>query len=145
MKPETARGFTLLEMLVVVMIIALMVTLSGVKFGGRGKGDLESIGQTLKADLRHVRSKSLVGSRDTSITFDVNKKTYFSDDASIQRSFPQKIEVNITLDEKNISGSLGKIAFYPDGSSSGGTVTLVRDGRQLELVTSWLNGYVSLQ
>ena len=60
MKPETARGFTLLEMLVVVMIIALMVTLSGVKFGGRGKGDLESIGQTLKADLRHVRSKSPV-------------------------------------------------------------------------------------
>jgi general secretion pathway protein H len=145
MRQHHIKGFTILEMLVVIMIIAFMTTIVGVNLHGKQSSDLESVGRTLIADLRYVRSKALVGSADTAITIDVSGKNYFSQDATISRSFPQEISVVITVDEKDISESKGKIVFYPDGSSSGGKIKLTKDGRELEVVTTWLNGYVTMR
>ena len=144
MRQHHTKGFTLLELLVVIMIIALMTTVVGVNLRGKQSADLDSVGRTLIADLRYVRSKALVGSADTAITIDVSGKNYFSQDATISRSFPQEISVAITVDEKNIAGTKGRIVFYPDGSSSGGKIKLIKDGKELEVVTTWLNGYVTM-
>ena len=145
MRQHHTKGFTLLELLVVIMIIALMTTVVGVNLRGKQSADLDSVGRTLIADLRYVRSKALVNSTDTAITIDVSGKNYFSQDATISRSFPQEISVSITVDEKNIAGSKGRIVFYPDGSSSGGKIKLTSNGRELEVVTTWLNGYVTMR
>ena len=145
MQPYQIKGFTLLEMLVVIMIIAFMTTLVGVNLRGKQSTDLESLGRTLIADLRYVRSKALVGSADTAITVDVSGSNYFSQDAAISRSIPQDVSIVITVDEKDIVGTRGKIVFYPDGSSSGGKIKFIKDGRELEVVTTWLNGYVTMR
>jgi len=144
MQAYRKNGFTLLEMLVVIMIIALMTTIVGLNLRGKQSTDLDSVGRTLVADLRYVRSKALVGSADSAITVDVAGRNYFSQDAAIDRSLPQDISIAITVDEHDISGTLGSIVFYPDGSSSGGKIRLIKNGRQLEVVTTWLNGYVSM-
>lgn len=144
MQPYQTKGFTLLEMLIVIMIIALVTTLVGVNLGGKQRTDLDSVGRTLIADLRYVRSKAMVGSTDTAITIDVSGRRYFSQDTTISRSFPLEMSVVITVDEKDIDGSKGRIVFYPDGSSSGGKIKLTKDNRELEVVTTWLNGYVSM-
>ena len=145
MQPYQIKGFTLLEMLVVIMIIALMSTIVGINLRGKQSTDLDSIGRTLIADLRYVRSKALVGSADTAITVDVAGKNYFSQDASISRSIPQNVSVVLTVDENDIAGTRGKIVFYPDGSSSGGKIKFIKDGRELEVITTWLNGYVTMR
>ena len=145
MQAYRKNGFTLLEMLVVIMIIALMTTIVGLNLRGKQGTDLDSVGRTLVADLRYVRSKALVGSADSAITVDVAGRKYFSQDAAIGRSLPQDISIAITADEHDISGTRGSIVFYPDGSSSGGKIRLIKNGRQLEVVTSWLNGYVSMR
>lgn len=132
-------------MLVVIMIIALMSTIVGLNLRGKQGTDLDSVGRTLVADLRYVRSKALVGSADSAITVDVAGRKYFSRDAAIDRSLAPDISVAITVDERDISGTRGSIVFYPDGSSSGGTIRLLKNGRQLEVVTTWLNGYVSMR
>ena len=144
MQAYRKNGFTLLEMLVVIMIIALMTTIVGLNLRGKQSTDLDSVGRTLVADLRYVRSKALVGSADSAITVDVAGRNYFSQDAAIDRSLPQDISIAITVDEHDISGTLGSIVFYPDGSSSGGKIMLVKNGRQLEVITTWLNGYVTM-
>jgi general secretion pathway protein H len=138
------NGFTLLEVLVVIMIIALMTAITGLNLRGKQGADLDSIGRTLVADLRYVRSKALVGSADSAITIDVAGREYFSRDATINRSLPPEISIAITVDKHDIRGTRGHIVFYPDGSSSGGKIRLTKNGRQLEVVTSWLNGYVSM-
>jgi general secretion pathway protein H len=143
--PSPAKGFALLEMLVVIMIIALTMTLVGVKMSGTGKHDLESIARTLKSDLRYVRSQALVNRKTTAITLDVVNRHYFSTDTKIDRKLPEQVSVILTVDENNIEGNTGQIAFYPDGSSSGGKIKLQQNARELEVFTSWLNGYVSLQ
>ena len=139
------KGFTLLEMLVVIMIIAVIAAVSGLNLPGRDDANLESVAKILMADLRYERSRALVKGADTGIIIDVSAGTYFSQDATVRKSFPEKISVTIVVDEKSISGTQGKIAFYPDGSSSGGKVQLSKNNRTLEVLTSWLNGYVTIQ
>ena len=144
MQAYRKNGFTLLEILVVITIIALMTTIVGLNMRGKQGTDLDSVGRTLVADLRYVRSKALVGSADSALTFDVASRKYFSLDATIDRSLPQEISIAVTVDERDIGGTRGRIVFYPDGSSSGGKIRLIKNGRQLEVVTTWLNGYVSI-
>ena len=96
MRTSQKNGFTLLEVLVVVMIIAIMTAITGLNLRGKQGADLESIGKTLVADLRYVRSKALVGSADSALTFDVASRKYFSLDANIDRSLPQEISIVVT-------------------------------------------------
>ena len=145
MQSYQIKGFTLLEMIIVIMIIAFMTTIVGVNLHGKQSSDLESLGRTLIADLRYVRSKALVGSADTAITVDVAGKNYFSQNTAISRSIPQDVSIILTVDEKNIAGTRGKIVFYPDGSSSGGKIKFTKNGRELEVITTWLNGYVTMR
>lgn len=132
-------------MLVVIMVIALVTTIAGVNMRNRANGDLQTIGRTLVSDLRYVRSRALIGSTDTALTIDVSKGIYFSDQTSIKRTLPEKISIVITIDEQDITGSQGKIVFYPDGSSSGGNISLKTANNELHVVTTWLNGHVSLK
>lgn len=140
-----AEGFTILEMLVVIMILALMTTIAGVNLQGKERNNLESVARILMTDLRYVRSRALVGSVDTEITFDVVAKNYFFYDAKISRKLPQTMSISLTVDKKNLDGNRAKIIFYPDGSSSGGKISLTKDNRELEVSTAWLNGYVSVR
>lgn len=144
MRTSQKNGFTLLEVLVVIMIIAIMTAITGLNLRGKQGADLDSIGKTLVADLRYVRSKALVGSADSALTFDVASRKYFSLDANIDRSLPQEISIAVTVDERDIGGTRGRIVFYADGSSSGGKIRLIKNGRQLEVITTWLNGYVTM-
>jgi len=139
------KGFTLLELLVVIMIVALMTTLAGVNLRGKERTDLESIARTLMTDLRYIRSKAMTDNIDTGITIDVAAKTYFSRHAKIERALPQSVAVAVTLDARDVNGNRGKIMFYPDGSSSGGKIRLTRNARQMEVTTTWLNGYVTMR
>ena len=96
-------------------------------------------------DLRYVRSRAMVNNIDTEISFDVSANSYVSRQAKIDRSLPETMTVRLTVDQRDIDGSRGKIVFYPDGSSSGGEVHLSKDGRGMEVATTWLNGYVTLR
>ena len=145
MRLSSNKGFTLLELLIVITILALMSTLVGVQLHGRERTDLESVARTLVTDLRYLRSRAMVNNIDTEITFDVSANSYASRQAKIDRSLPETMTVRLTVDERDIDGSRGRIVFYPDGSSSGGEVHLSKDGRAMEVATTWLNGYVTLR
>ena len=139
------RGFTLLELLIVITIFAGASTLVGVNLVGRDSANLESIARTLMTDLRYVRSRALVGNIDTAISFDVANNTYTSRAAKIERSLPEALDMKLTVDRRDIDAQRGTILFYPDGSSSGGEIRLSRNGRVMQVTTSWLNGHVELR
>ena len=144
MRHAANNGFTLLELLVVITILALVSTLVGVNFGGDGT-NLDSIARTLVTDLRYVRSKAMIANADAALVLDPDSGAYYSRAAKIERPLPDSVSVELTVDLRDTDGRRGQIVFYPDGSSSGGEVRLSRNGRSLEITTAWLNGYVSLQ
>lgn len=145
MRLSCDQGFTLLELLIVITIVAFMSTLVGVKLHGKERTDVESVARTLVTDLRYVRSRAMVNNIDTEISFDMSANTYASQQAKIDRSLPETMIVRLTIDQRDIDNSRGRIVFYPDGSSSGGEVHLSKDGRFMEVTTTWLNGYVTLR
>ena len=144
MQVTANRGFTLLELLIVVMILAFASTLVGINFGG-DRANLDSIARTLVTDLRYVRSRAMVGNVDTALTVDLTRNVYYSQAANIDRPLPDSVALELTVDRRDTAGRRGRIVFYPDGSSSGGKLRLTRNGRSLEITTAWLNGYVSMR
>lgn len=144
MPRSTNHGFTLLELLVVVTILALTSTLVGINFGG-DRASLDSIARTLVTDLRYVRSKAMVTNTDTALVVDLDNSAYYSHAAKIERPLPESISVDLTVDVRDTDGKRGSIMFYPDGSSSGGEVRLSRNGRSMQITTTWLNGYVTVE
>lgn len=145
MRRPANNGFTLLELLVVITLLALVSTLVGINFGGGDRANLDSIARTLVTDLRYARSRAMVGNADTALVLDPGSGTYYSHAAKIDRPLPDSVSVELTVDMRDTDGTRGRIVFYPDGSSSGGKVRLSRNGRSLEITTAWLNGYVSIR
>jgi len=144
MRVKADRGFTLLELLVVVVILALASTLVGINFGG-DRASLDALARTLVTDLRYVRSRAMVGNVDTALTVDLSRNVYYSRAAKFDRPLPESVALELTVDRRDTDGKRGRIVFYPDGSSSGGKMRLTRNGRSLEITTAWLNGYVSMR
>lgn len=145
MRRSSNNGFTLLELLIVITILAFMTTLVGVNLHGRERGDVDSVARILMTDLRYLRSRAMVNNIDMEMAFDVSDNSYVSHQAKIDRALPAAVSIRLTVDAREIAGSRARIVFYPDGSSSGGEIHLSNKGRELEVATSWLNGYVTLR
>jgi len=136
-------GFTLIEMLVVLTILALTTTLVvPLVSGGSEGGRLQMAASDLASAMRLTRSAAITRNSDISLMIDVNKRTFGSAVVS-QRSFAPDIDARLTYAAGLGSGTTdGGFRFFPDGSSTGGDVTLSLRGNQTTLCVDWLTGVV---
>ena len=51
----------------------------------------------------------------------------------------------LTAATEQTGDSKGQIRFFPDGSSSGGRITLTRDRREWRIEIAWLTGEVRIE
>lgn len=59
---NSSRGFSLLELIIVIAIIALLGSIGSGYYRGFIKNvELQSVSKTLAGDLKHMRSKSMIG------------------------------------------------------------------------------------
>ena len=138
-----AAGFTLIEMLVVLAILALTATFAVPLLSNGSEGlRLEMASSELAAALRTTRSAAITRNTQTMLTIDVDRRTFGSTVVS-QRSFAPNIEAKLTFASGIRSASSdGGFQFFPDGSSTGGDVTLSVRGKQAKLCIDWLTGTV---
>ena len=59
------------------------------------------------------------------------------------RTVPPAIGLAVTAAADETSGALAAIRFLPDGSSTGGTVTLASGSRRASVGVDWLTGRVA--
>jgi general secretion pathway protein H len=136
-------GFTLIEMLVVLTILALTTTMIVPLVSGGSEGSrLQMAASDLASAFRLTRSAAITRNRVMSLTIDVDTRTFSSAVVS-QRSFAPDIDAKLTYAAGLGSGSSnGGFRFFPDGSSTGGDVTLSLRGKQTRLCLDWLTGVV---
>ncbi|WP_435103498.1 GspH/FimT family pseudopilin [Arhodomonas sp. AD133] len=141
-----ARGFTLLELMVVIAILAVAAVLVGPRFAGAIESvRLQAATRDVASALRAARTEALRERRDAAVLIDVDRGLYQLSSASESRALPEGTKVGLVAGGADISSdSQGRIVFFPDGSSSGGRISLANNGRQFRVDVNWLTGRVRI-
>ena len=141
-----ARGFTLLELMVVLVIGALAYTvILGVPLRGASTADLKAAARTLAAGLRQAQTTAMATRRDATLVLDLESRQFEVSGVQGARELPRDIELKLFTDQKEaISEKKGAIRFYPDGSSTGGRITVASGERKFLVDVDWITGRVSI-
>jgi general secretion pathway protein H len=127
-------GFTLIEMIVVVLILALIGTLLITRGPMHSPTlDLRGAAQTLASAMRQTRMQAILSGTATAFTIDPVHLDYGAWPGA-RRALPAGVAL--------AGGSATRLVFYPDGSASAARIGLVEQGRQVTLRTTWLTGAV---
>ena len=139
-------GFTILELLVVLVIGAIAYSLVlGVPFRGPSTADLKAASRALASGLRQAQSMALATRRDATLTLDLEAREYEVSGTEGTRSLPKGLELKLFTSQSEVSSERkGSIRFYPDGSSTGGRITVKGGERQYLVDVDWLTGRVSI-
>ena len=147
MARRARAGFTLLEvMLVLVLGAAAYALVLSVPLRGGSSADLKSAARTLAAGLRHAQSVAMATRRDAVLTVDVEEREFIVTGQSEAKRLPKALEVKLfTAQQEVTSERRGAIRFYPDGSSTGGRITLASGERKFLVDVEWLTGRVTIR
>ncbi len=144
--PFRHRGFTLVEMLVVmvIMVLAYAMTAPMISAGVSGV-ELKAAARQIAAGLRKARSEAVARKNEVALIVDVEQRQFeLSGDKRTYR-LPEKIEVSLfTAQSELMDAKTGAIRFYPDGSSTGGRVTLAQGERKYLVDVEWMTGRVKI-
>jgi general secretion pathway protein H len=139
------RGFTLLELLVVLAIIGFVVALvPGFVLRSQPGLDVDVAARAIADGLRRTRSEAVLRNRPQTFALDVDARVFRAADGT-----PVRIDDGIALTFRTARSQLlgdriGQIRFFPDGSSTGGLIGLAQGGVQAAVRSDWLTGLVSI-
>ncbi len=134
-------GFTMLESLVVLALLSLVVGMSSQLLRPpSGRLRLESATRSFCATLRATRSRAIATNAEAAVVIDLDRKSYAS---PVGGESLLPAEAQIALDvasAQRLSERRAAIAFFPDGTSTGGDVTLLTPDARATIGVNWLTG-----
>jgi general secretion pathway protein H len=126
---QRQAGFTLIEMIVVIVVMALIAGLVVVRQPWHSVGlDTEATVRALTSALRVARSRAIALDRDVVV---VTGETGFAVDGGAPRTLASGEAL-----------SASQVIFTPDGGSSGTTIELAAGPRRIAISVNWLTGRV---
>ena len=140
-------GFTLIEVVVVLAILALVTALA-VPYLARGNASLTTTAaaREIAAALRTTRSLAMLHGRSAAFTLDTARGVYRADVSGAPHRLPKGLRLAlVTTTAERTDATVGNIRFYADGSSDGGGVLLGDDNKLTEVLVDWLTGSVTIE
>ena len=139
------HGFTLIELLVTLAILGLAwAIIAGYKPPWSRAAGLRATAAELAAGLRLTRSEAILSNRP--VVFEVNPvdRRY-----RIGTGPPRLLPASLSIELLTVSGEVrdardGDIRFNPDGSSTGGRISLIDGQRRVAVGVDWLSGRVGI-
>lgn len=144
--PEVrAAGFSLVELMVVMLIASMMFALVGVSISRSIEGaEIRNASREIVAGIRHTRGQAIIQRQQQVFHVDADAKTWTAAGREPVK-IPEGLDITIDTARSELTGeNAGGIRFYPDGASTGGSVELLANERTWKVEVSWLTGEVSL-
>ncbi len=146
MNPRSQRGFTLIELLVVLLIMGALITLAPAAFHRIAPGlEMKAAAREVAGLLREARGQAIRDNRETAVLIDTEQKVYRLGKGARAHKLGAELDVSlVTATSEQLDDTRGRIRFFPDGTSTGGRVTLSRDDRKFDITVDWLTGLVAI-
>jgi general secretion pathway protein H len=143
--PESRQqGFTLLEMLAVIILIGVAAAAVSVSVShGLASARINAAAGELSSALRATRTQAIVHGEPRTFQINMQDGTYRGADQRDVR-LPKGMDLEIASAKKDQTGDIARINFYPDGSSTGGRITIRSGKREWHVNVSWLTGAITL-
>lgn len=143
---KNSSGFTLLELMVTLAIVAFALTLLPPMFSaGRSNTQLRQATRDIVNGLRQARSNAIVDNRESTFTLNLAERSYTIGAIGAGQPLGSGIDLELLTARSELSGGrAGQIRFYPDGGSSGGEIRISRNAVAYIVTVDWLTGAVRL-
>lgn len=139
-RTDAEAGFTLVELLAVLVILVLSAT----AVLSIGKNSLDSarvrsfLVQT-EAMMRQARTVAIENQRETAVLIDSERRRLSFPDRGLSLDMPAGVTLNAKIAEAKRGEEPG-VRFYPSGASTGGELSFGFRGRSYQLRINWLTG-----
>ena len=143
---KVSAGFTLLEMLAAMAILALMIGVSAPLLRPAPPGlQLQVFARKLCAALEATRARAIAANAEIPFVLDLARNSFTAPGVAETLS-PPDIRIDLKIAESRRRGAQsGDILFFPGGGSSGGEITLSGGGRRALIDVNWLTGAARCQ
>ena len=146
MSNEAERGFTLLEMVCVVAVIAMLAAvLLPLIPRQTSRSRLEAYAVQTATLLKADRSAAIRRRSDVAPLVDATTRSIHSGATAAVISIPEDVHFDALLPQTcRQRAALSTISFFADGMSCGGTIALSRLDTGYEVRVNWLTGRIEI-
>jgi general secretion pathway protein H len=139
------RGFTILELVFVLVIIAAATTITlGLLGVGRSGSQLRAATRTIANELRYTRAQALITGTPQRFEIDLDNRSWNAP-GNRHGTLPQWLQIRFDGVRQEQRGAReAAIRFFPDGSATGGRISLGTQDAGWRVDVRWLTGEVSV-
>lgn len=146
MTVASRHGFTLFELLVALTLMALLTSVAVPMVAGRTtSAELRSTARSVADGLNRARGRAIATNRPVAFAVDLDERWFQAVEDEPPSHIPRALAVSVTTarSETNSAGQ-ARFRFFPDGSATGGRITLANDRGQQTVMIDWLTGRIQI-
>ncbi len=130
----------------VLVIGVLLVSLAPPLLSGlSGATELRGAARQLAAGLRSARNEAVSRQREATLTLDLEQRRFGVTGDPREIVLPEGLGIRLyTAQAEVVDGATGGIRFFPDGSSTGGAITVSGSQRAYRVNVDWLTGAITI-
>ena len=138
-------GFTLIEIIVVLAVVGFaLLLIVGYKPPWSSGLGVRGAAAEVASSLRLARSEAILRNRPVAFEIDLASRRFRAGSGAV-RQLPSHLSIALlTVQGERRDVSTGDIRFNPDGSSTGGRISLGDGAHKMAVGVEWLSGRVSI-
>jgi general secretion pathway protein H len=127
------------------MIGLLMMSIPGFLLRDNAAFELDRSTERMAESLRSARSAAIIKNREQVLGIDVERRQFHAPEAKAPVQLPAGVDIGfVTAQSEQLGETTGQIRFFPDGSSTGGRITLAVENIRSVIDIDWLTGVISV-
>lgn len=144
-QPTPQNGFTLIEILVAIGLLALLAGVMAPQLLPSSNTQLKNNARLLISALRETRLYALQHNTSAALSINTQTAEYRIPGKEKTLTLAGDMKIQLTTAKQELAGiDSGNIRFYPDGSSTGGRITLSTQSLTQHIDVTWLTGRVKI-